>query len=188
MSTSNKTKAKEAKQNLSKPFTFRIVSAIIRLMAAPKENAARKPMSLLNRRAFHEYEIGEKFECGIVLTGTEVKSLRLGRANIAEAYCRIQSREIWLHNMHISPYEQGNIYNSEPLRIRKLLLHNWQIIRIQAHIQEKGLTLVPTKLYFTKGRAKVEIGIARGRKLYDKREQIASKDRDREARRELTER
>jgi SsrA-binding protein len=154
-------------------------------MAVKKEISARKPLSLLNRRAFHEYEIGEKFEAGIVLSGTEVKSLRLGRANVSEAYCRIQNREIWLHNMHISPYEQGNIYNTEPLRTRKLLLHAWQIIRIQAHIQEKGLTLVPTKVYFSKGRAKVEIGIARGRKLYDKREHIASKDREREARREL---
>ena len=156
-------------------------------MAAKKEIAARKPMSLLNRRAFHEYEIGETFEAGIVLTGTEVKSLRLGRANVAEAYCRIQNHEVWLYNMHISPYEQGNIYNAEPLRTRKLLLHNWQIIRIQQHIQEKGLTIVPTKVYFSKGRAKVEIGIARGRKLYDKRENIASKDREREARREFAE-
>ena len=156
-------------------------------MAAKKDNSARKPLSLLNRRAYHEYEIGETFEAGIVLTGTEVKSLRLGRANIAEAYCRIQEREVWLFNMHISPYEQGNIYNVEPLRTRKLLLHNWQIIQIQSTIQEKGLTLVPTKLYFSKGRAKVEIGIARGRKLYDKRENIAAKDREREARRELAE-
>jgi len=157
-------------------------------MASKKEATAHKPVSLLNRKAFHEYEISETFEAGIVLTGTEVKSLRLSRANIAEAYCRITDREVWLHNMHISPYEQGNIYNTEPLRTRKLLLHNWQIIRIQAHIQEKGLTLVPTKLYFSKGRAKVVIGIARGRKLYDKRENIASKDREREARREFAER
>lgn len=156
-------------------------------MAAKKEINSRKPLSLLNRRAFHEYEIGETFEAGIVLTGTEVKSLRLGRANIAEAFCRIQDQEVWLNNMHISPYEQGNIYNTEPLRTRKLLLHNWQIIRIQAQMQEKGLALVPTKVYFSKGRAKVEIGIGRGRKLYDKREHIASRDREREARRELAE-
>ena len=157
-------------------------------MVNKKQSEARKPSSLLNRRAFHEYEIGETFECGIVLTGTEVKSLRLGRANIAEAYCKIQNGEVWLMNMHVSPYEQGNIYNVEPVRTRKLLLHNWQIIRIQSKTQEKGLTLVPTKLYFSKGRAKVEIGVAKGRKLWDKRENIANKDRDREARREMSER
>ena len=157
-------------------------------MAVKKEKEARKPSSLLNRRAYHEYEISDTFEAGIVLTGTEVKSLRLGRANVSEAYCRIQGGEVWMFNMHISPYEQGNIYNVEPLRTRKLLLHNWQIIRLQMRIQEKGLTLVPTKVYFSKGRAKVEVGVAKGRKLYDKRENIANKDRDREARRELAER
>jgi SsrA-binding protein len=157
-------------------------------MSVKKNTEVRKPISLLNRRAFHEYDISETFEAGIVLNGTEVKSLRQGRANIAEAYCRIQNYEVWLYNMHISPYEQGNIYNTEPLRTRKLLLHNWQIIRLLSQTQEKGLTLVPTKLYFTRGRAKVEIGVAKGRKLYDKRDNIAQKDRDREARRELSER
>ncbi|HEY3329811.1 MAG TPA: SsrA-binding protein SmpB [Capsulimonadaceae bacterium] len=157
-------------------------------MAVKKEKDARKPASLLNRRAYHEYEISETIEAGIVLTGTEVKSLRLGRANIAEAYCRIQHGEVWIYNMHISPYEQGNIYNVEPIRTRKLLLHNYEIIKITSRIQEKGLTLVPTKVYFSKGRAKVEIGVAKGRQLYDKRENIANKDREREARRQFAER
>jgi SsrA-binding protein len=155
-------------------------------MSVKKENTARKPTSLLNRKAFHEYEISETYEAGLVLTGTEVKSLRQGRANLSEAFCRIQNGEVWMHNMHISSYEQGNIYNAEPLRTRKLLLHNWQILKLQSQIQEKGLTLVPTKLYFTRGRAKVQVGVAKGRKLYDKRENIANRDRDRESRREAS--
>ena len=155
-------------------------------MAAAKKKDIVRSASLLNRKAWHEYEIGETFEAGIVLTGTEVKSLRLGRANIAESYCRIARGEVWLHSMHISPYEQGNIYNVEPTRVRKLLLHNWQIVRIITRINEKGLTLIPTKLYFSKGRAKVEVGIGRGRKLYDRRENIAERDRNREAQRDLS--
>jgi len=149
---------------------------------------AHAPVTILNRRARHEYDIGDTYEAGIVLTGTEVKSLRLGRANLQDAFCRIGSGEIWLANMHISPYEQGNIYNVEPVRTRKLLMHRWQINQLVAQMQEKGLSVVPTKLYFSKGRVKVEVGVGRGRKLYDKREHIADRDREREMRREMSER
>jgi SsrA-binding protein len=156
-------------------------------MAKKKDKEAYKPITLVNRQARHEYEIGDSFEAGIVLTGTEVKSLRLGRASLAEAFSRIQDGEVWLYNMHISPYVQGNRYNVEERRPRKLLLHRWQIVRLQSQSQEKGLSIIPLKLYFTRGRAKIEIGIGRGRKLYDRRERIADRDRDREMRRELAE-
>lgn len=157
-------------------------------MAKKKDKEAFKPVTLVNRQARHEYEIGDTFEAGIVLSGTEVKSLRLGRASLAEAFGRIQDGEVWIYNMHISPYEMGNRYNVEERRPRKLLLHRWQIVRLQSQSQEKGLSIIPLKLYFTRGRAKIEIGIGRGRKLYDRRERIADRDRDREMRRELAER
>ena len=157
-------------------------------MPKKKDKEAYKPVTLVNRQARHEYEISDSFESGVVLTGTEVKSLRLGRASLAEAFCRIQDGEVWLYNMHISPYEQGNRYNVEERRPRKLLLHRWQIVRLQSQSQEKGLSIIPLKLYFTRGRAKIEIGIGRGRKLYDRRERIADRDREREMRRELAER
>jgi len=153
-----------------------------------KRKDAHAPVTIVNRQARHEYEITDTFEAGLVLTGTEVKSLRLGKGNLADGYCRINNGEIWLQNMHISPYEQGNIYNVEPVRPRKLLLHKWQITQIVTKMQVKGLTVIPTKLYFSKGRAKVEVGIGRGRKLWDKREHIADRDREREMRRELSER
>lgn len=159
-------------------------------MAGKNKNAkkdAHGPVTIVNRQARHEYEIKDTYEAGIVLTGTEVKSLRLGRGNLQDAFCKLNGGEIWLQNMHISPYEQGNIYNVEPVRPRKLLLHRWQIRQLMASLQEKGLTAVPTRLYFTRGRAKVEIGIGRGRKLYDKREHIAERDREREMRREMAE-
>src|SRR5579884_327769 len=117
-------------------------------MAKKKEKEAYKPVSLVNRQARHEYEIGDTYEAGIMLTGTEVKSLRLGRANISDAFCRIQDGEVWVYNLHISPYEMGNRYNVEERRARKLLLHRWQIARIQSTAQEKGLTIVVTRLYF----------------------------------------
>ena len=157
-------------------------------MAKKKDKEAYKPVSLVNRQARHEYEIGDSFEAGIVLTGTEVKSLRLGRANLSDAFCRIQDGEVWLYNMYISPYEQGNRYNVGERRPRKLLLHRWQIVRLQSQSQEKGLSIIPLKLYFARGRAKIQIGIGRGRKLYDRRERIADRDREREMRRELAER
>ena len=147
-----------------------------------------RPKSISNRRAHFEYSIGETFEAGLVLTGTEIKSVRMGQVNLADAFCQILQGELFVRQMHISPYEQGNRYNVDAVRPRKLLLHNWQIIRLQAAIQEKGLTIVPTRLYFVRGRAKIEIGVGKGRKLYDKRDRIADRDQERQARRELAER
>jgi SsrA-binding protein len=138
-----------------------------------------------NRKAFHEYNIIEKLEAGIVLQGTEVKSLRSGKANLRDSYGRIEKGELWLVNLHISPYEQGNIWNHEPRRPRKLLLHRQEIRRLAGKVEEKGLTLVPLRIYFKKGRAKVELAIARGKKLYDKRDAIAKRDTDRDMEREL---
>ncbi|MDQ7822814.1 MAG: SsrA-binding protein SmpB [Candidatus Eremiobacteraeota bacterium] len=135
----------------------------------------------INRKAYHEYFIDEKLEAGIVLTGTEVKSLRRGKASLTESYAIVRSGECWLVSAHISPYEEGNIYNHEPLRTRKLLLHRDEIKRLHAKVAEKGFTLVPIRMYFKRGKAKVELGIARGKKLYDKREALVKK----EARREM---
>ena len=158
-------------------------------MAGKKtDKDSHRPVSVSNRRAHHEYAIDDTYEAGLVLTGTEVKSVRQSRVNLADAFCVIQGGEVWVRNMHISPYEQGNRYNVDAVRARKLLLHNWQIDKIASSVQEKGLTIVPTRLYFSRGRAKIEIGIGRGRKLYDKRDRIADRDRDREAQRELAER
>jgi SsrA-binding protein len=155
------------------------------MAAKKKEKDAPRPVSVFNRRAHHEYEIDDTYEAGLVLTGTEVKSLRQGRVNLADAFCVVQAGEVWVRNMHISPYEQGNRYNVDAVRPRKLLLHNWQIIRLISRVQEKGLSIIPTRLFFVRGRAKLEIGVGRGRKLYDKRDRIADRDRDREMRREL---
>jgi SsrA-binding protein len=135
----------------------------------------------LNRRAYHDYFIDEKYEAGVMLTGTEIKSVRNGRANLRDGYVRIESGEAWLENVHISPYAQGNVMNQEPLRPRKLLLHRKEITRLEMRVSAKGLTLVPLKLYFKGNRAKVELGLCRGKKLYDKRETI----KEREVQREL---
>lgn len=134
-----------------------------------------------NKKAYHDYFIEDTYEAGITLVGTEVKSLRMGRCNIKEAYIRIEKGEVFIHGMHISPYEKGNIFNKDPLRVRKLLLHRVQINKLTGQIKEKGYTLVPTKVYFKGSLAKVEIGLARGKKLYDKRADIAKKDQRREA-------
>jgi SsrA-binding protein len=134
-----------------------------------------------NRRARHEYHIEESMEAGLALTGTEVKALRAGRASLAEAFARVQGGEVWLHHLHIPPYAQGNIFNHEPLRARKLLLHRRQIARLAGRASQKGYTIVPLRLYFTRGRAKVEIAVARGKKLYDKREAIGAREAVREA-------
>ncbi len=133
-------------------------------------------MVVTNRRARHEFWIEETYEAGIALTGTEVKSLRRGRANLTDAYGRVDDGEVWLHHLHISPYEQGNIHNHDPLRARKLLLHKREILRLQSSTAQKGYTLIPLRIYFRRGVAKVEIGVARGRHLYDKRERIAERD------------
>lgn len=133
-----------------------------------------------NRRARHEFEILKSYECGIVLAGTEVKSLRLGRIDFRDSFCKVENGEMWLYNMYISPYEQGNRYNLETRRKRKLLLHKREINQIQAEVEQKGLTIVPLSLFFQRGFAKLELAIARGKKLYDKRESIAERDRQRE--------
>lgn len=129
-----------------------------------------------NRKARHEYTIEETLEAGLVLTGTEVKSLRDGRANLQDAYCVIDGGEMVMLNAHISPYTHGNLFNHDPLRPRKLLLHRKEIEKWRKATEQKGYTIVPLKLYFKNGRAKVEIGLARGKKLYDKRHDIAERD------------
>ena len=131
-----------------------------------------------------EYHIIKKFEAGIVLVGTEVKSLRQGQGSLQEAFCKIENGEIILQGMHIAPYEQGNRANVDPIRPRKLLLHKSEIAKINKQLQEKGLTLIPLKLYFSRGYAKLNLGLARGKKLWDKREAIAERDVERDRRRE----
>ncbi|GAB4246248.1 MAG: SsrA-binding protein SmpB [Thermoleophilia bacterium] len=138
-----------------------------------------------NKKAFHEYFIEETVEAGLVLQGTEVKSLREGRANLREAYAVVRGEEAFLVGAHISPYDQGNIHNHDPLRERKLLLHKREIQRLMGKTQQSGYTLVPTKLYFKNGRAKVEIGLAKGKKMHDKRQTIAKKEAEREMERAL---
>lgn len=139
----------------------------------------------VNRKARHEYEIDDSMTAGIVLTGTEVKSVRAGKVNIADAYARIERGEVWLHNMHISPHAEGNRFNVDPVRSRKLLLNRREIERLRGVTEQKGLTLIPLSLFMTRGFAKLELGVGRGKKLYDKRQAIAERDRDREARREV---
>jgi len=138
----------------------------------------------LNRRARHEYAISETLEAGLVLTGTEIKSIRAGKANLADAYARIEHGEAWLVGAHIAPYEQGNRYNHEPLRTRKLLLHRDQISELIGMTQARGLTLVPLRLYIRNGMAKIELALARGKKSHDKRRTIAERDQRRELERE----
>ena len=134
-----------------------------------------------NRKAHHDYFFEEIFEAGLVLVGTEVKSLRMGRCSLKESFVRIENGEAFLYNMHIRPYEKGNIFNKDPLRVRKLLLHRFEINKITGKIDQKGYTLVPLKVYFKGSLVKVEIGLAKGKKLYDKRQDIAKKDARREA-------
>ena len=138
-----------------------------------------------NKKAYHDYFIEEKYEAGVALHGTEVKSLRLGKCSIKEAFIRIERGEVFVYGMHVSPYEKGNIFNKDPLRPRKLLLHKKEIWKLLGKMKEKGYTLVPLQVYFKEGKAKVEIGLAKGKKLYDKREDIAKKDQRREAEKEF---
>ncbi len=138
-----------------------------------------------NKKAYHDYFIDEKYECGIALAGTEVKSLRMGKCSIKESFVRIINDEVIIIGMHISPYEKGNIFNKDPLRERKLLLHRYEINKLKGKVQEKGYTLVPLQVYFKGSLVKVEIGLARGKKLYDKRADIAKKDQKREIEREF---
>ena len=138
-----------------------------------------------NKKAYHDYFIEEKYEAGLELHGTEVKSLRMGKCSVKEAFVRIEQGEVFVYGMHISPYEKGNIFNKDPLRVRKLLLHRQEIRRLEGRIAEKGYTLVPLQVYFRDGLAKIEIGLAKGKKLYDKRQDIAKKDQRREAEKEF---
>jgi len=133
-----------------------------------------------NRRAFHDYEVLETFEAGLVLTGTEVKSLRQGKASLAEAYAAVEHGEAFVRQFHIPPYEQGNRSNPDPVRSRKLLLHRVEIEKLRRAVEQKGNTIIPLKLYFSNGRAKLLIGIARGKKSYDKRHAMAERDAKRE--------
>ena len=138
-----------------------------------------------NKKAYHDFFIDETYECGIALHGTEVKSIRMGKCSIKEAFVRIEDGEVFVYGMHVSPYENGNIFNKDPLRLKKLLLHKYEINKLLGKIKEKGYTLVPLQVYFKDGKVKVEIGLARGKKLYDKREAIAKKDQRREAEKEF---
>ncbi len=138
-----------------------------------------------NRKARHDYFIDETYEAGIALAGTEVKSLRAGKASLRDSYAEVTNGEVFVHNMHISPYEKGNRFNRDPKRPRKLLLHKQEIRRLLGQTTQKGYTLIPLRIYFKRGKAKVEIALARGKKLYDKREDIARRDAQREIAREL---
>ena len=138
-----------------------------------------------NKKAYHDYFILDTYEAGISLHGTEVKSLRMGKCSIKEAFIRIENEEVFVYGMHISPYEKGNIFNKDPLRIRRLLLHKSEIMKLNGKISEKGYTLMPLQVYFKGSLVKVEIGLARGKKLYDKRADIAKKDQRRELEKEF---
>lgn len=141
-----------------------------------------------NKKAYHDYFIEDVYQAGIALTGTEVKSLRAGRCNLRDSYVEIAGREAFIVNMHISPYEQGNIYNADPLRRRRLLLNRWEINKLTGAIARQGYTVIPVKVYFVGSYVKMDIAFAKGKKLYDKREAIAKRDQKREAEREIKER
>lgn len=149
--------------------------------------AKKDPQKLVanNKKAYHDYFIDESYEAGIALHGTEVKSMRMGKCSIKEAFIRIENGEIFVYGMHVSPYEKGNIFNKDPLRVKKLLMHKYEINKLAGKVAEKGYTLVPLQVYFKEGKAKVEVGLARGKKLYDKREDIAKKDQRREMEKEF---
>ncbi len=138
-----------------------------------------------NKKAYHDYFIDETYEAGIALHGTEVKSMRMGKCSIKESFIRIENGEVFVYGMHVSPYEKGNIFNKDPLRVKKLLMHKYEINKLIGKVKEKGYTLVPLQVYFKEGRVKVEIGLARGKKLYDKRDDIAKKDQRRENERDF---
>lgn len=138
-----------------------------------------------NKKAYHDYFILDTYEAGIALHGTEVKSLRMGKCSIKESFIRVENGEMFIYGMHISPYEKGNIFNKDPLRVRKLLLHKAEINKILGKTKEKGMSIVPLKVYFKGSLVKVEIGLAKGKKLYDKRQDIAKKDQKREAERDF---
>ncbi len=147
----------------------------------------KAPQKLIanNKKAYHDYFIDETYEAGIALHGTEVKSMRMGKCSIKEAFIRIENGEIYVYGMHVSPYEKGNIFNKDPLRVKKLLMHKYEINKLAGKVAEKGYTLVPLQVYFKDGKVKTEVGLARGKKLYDKRQDIAKKDQRRETQREF---
>ena len=146
---------------------------------------AQGKMIANNKKAYHDYFILDTYEAGIALAGTEVKSLRMGKCSIKESFIRIEDGEVFIYGMHISPYEKGNIFNKDPLRVRRLLLHKYEIMKLNGKIAEKGYTLVPLQVYFKGSLVKVEVGLARGKKLYDKRADIAKKDQRRELEKEF---
>ena len=137
-----------------------------------------------NKKAYHDYFIDEKYEAGIELFGTEVKSIRMGKCSIKESFIRVENGQVYIYGVHISPYEKGNIFNKDPLRVRRLLMHKKEIIKLDSKMAEKGMTLVPLQVYFKGSLVKVEVGLARGKKLYDKRQDIAKKDQRREVERD----
>ena len=138
-----------------------------------------------NRKAWHDYFIEEKYECGIALFGTEVKSIRQGKVNLKESWAQIRKGEVWVEGMHISPYEQGNIFNRDPLRAKKLLLHKSEIRKLDNLVMRQGFTLIPLEMYLRDGKVKVQLGLCKGKQLHDKRESMARKDSDREIQRAL---
>ena len=152
-------------------------------MADSKETGIRTVAQ--NKKAFHDYFVEDKYEAGIALSGTEIKSIRAGGVNLKDSYCQIKNGEIWAVGIHISPYEHGTIFNREPLRDRKLLMHKKEILKLEGQTTQKGLTLVPLSLYFSGQRIKVEVGLCRGKKMYDKRDSIAKAESDREIERRL---
>ena len=141
-----------------------------------------------NRKAFHDYFVEEKYECGLALFGTEVKSIRQGRVNLKESWAQVRQGEVWVEGMHISPYEQGNIFNRDPLRPKKLLMHRSEIRKLDSLVMRQGFTLIPLELYFKDGRVKLQLGLCKGKHLHDKRDSMARKDSDREIQRALRER
>lgn len=145
------------------------------------------PQSAVNRQAYHNYFIHDTYEAGIALTGTEVKSIRAGKVNLRDSFAKVERGEVFLWNAHISPYEQGNRFNHDPLRTRKLLLHKSEILKIENTLKTKGYTLIPLKMYFKKGHVKCEIGLATGKKLYDKRQDMAAKAAKRDLDRRIKE-
>ena len=141
-----------------------------------------------NSKAFHDYVVEDRFEAGMVLAGTEVKSIRQGAVNLKDSFCQVKDGELWLHGLHISPYEKGNIFNKDPRRTRKLLMHRREILRLQSSVQRDGLTLVPLSLYFKDSKVKVELGLCKGKKLYDKRATAAERDSKRDIDRAMKDR
>lgn len=156
-------------------------------MLTPMDSTKKQTVAK-NKKAYHDYFVLETMEAGIELFGTEVKSIRLGKVNLKESWCGIKNGELFVNGMHISPYEQGNVFNRDPLRVRRLLMHKREINRLYGKIKQEGLALIPLTLYFKSGKAKLELGLCKGKKQYDKRESIARKDAQRNLERTVRER